>query len=134
MFFALALALWFLKRLTMSIQSYYAFITITVLSSTIPDLDLKLKHRKTLHNIVVPSLIVLAVYTAMPQVLLLGIALLLGWLSHIVLDALTTKGIYPLHPLINRKLALKLCKSEDPAWNLIITLLSLLIIVTVYVK
>jgi len=134
MFFALALALWFSKSLTMSMQSYYAFVAVAVFSSTIPDLDLKFKHRKTLHNIVVPALIALAVYTAVPQVLLLGIALLLGWISHVVLDALTTRGVYPLHPLINSKLALKLCKSEDPAWNVIITLLSLLVIVAVYVK
>jgi len=131
MFFAFTLALWFLKSRiypTTSLQLYYAFIVVAVFSSTLPDLDLKLKHRKTLHNIVVPVLLGAVFYALAPQALLLTVALIMGWLSHVVLDALTTRGVYPLYPLVNHKLALRLCRSESPLWNTTIILISLLVI------
>jgi inner membrane protein len=137
MFFALALALWFLRswsHIATSIKLYYAFIAVAVFSSTIPDLDLKLKHRKTLHNITVPVLTGLVLWTLVPQALLLVVAFILGWLSHVLLDALTTRGVYPLHPLLDYKLALKLCKSENSLWNTTIILLSLLVVTLLLAK
>jgi inner membrane protein len=135
--FALALALWFLRdwsRIATNIKLYYAFIAVAVFSSTIPDLDLKLKHRKTLHNITVPVLTGLVLWTLVPQAQLLVVAFILGWLSHVLLDALTTRGVYPLHPLLDYKLALKLCKSENPLWNTTIILLSLLVVTLLLAK
>jgi len=138
MFFALALALWFLRSIqvyfNINLQLYYAFITTAVVSSTIPDLDLKLKHRKSLHNIIAPIVVVLTIYAIIPQLAIFGVAFLVGWLSHVLLDVITIKGVHPLYPLLGFKLALKLCKSESVVWNTIITIFSLLVIAVLYVK
>jgi len=137
MFFAFTLALWLLKSRiypTTSLQLYYAFIVVAVFSSTLPDLDLKLKHRKTLHNIVVPALLGAVFYALAPQALILTVAFIVGWLSHVVLDALTTRGVYPLYPLVKYKLALRLCRSESPLWNTTIILVSLLVITLLLIE
>lgn len=138
MFFALAIAVWFLRSMqvyfNVNLQLYYAFMVIAVLSSTLPDLDLRLKHRRTLHNITIPLIVVLTIYAIVPQVVVFGIAFLIGWVSHVLLDAITIKGVCPFYPLLDFKLALKLCKSESVIWNILVLMLSLLAIAVFYVK
>lgn len=109
---------------------YYA--VITVLSSIIPDLDLRFKHRKLLHNIFAPLL-----FSALLNLLLvfLGIypyyfilALLVGWMSHIVLDMLTKRGVYIFYPILDHGISLKICNSNSLFWNSFIIVISLMII------
>jgi len=138
MFFALALVLWFLRSIqvyfNLNLQLYYTFIVTAVVSSTLPDLDLKLKHRKTLHNITVPLIVVLIFYAIVPQIAIFGVAFLIGWISHVLLDVITIKGVHPLYPLLDFKLALRLCKSESIICNTFISMISLLAITVLYVK
>lgn len=135
-----------LKRLTHTIFAFALFsytdmlfknevifyAVITVLSSIIPDLDLRFKHRKLLHNIFAPLL-----FSALLNLLLvfLGIypyyfilALLVGWMSHIVLDMLTKRGVYIFYPILDHGISLKICNSNSLFWNSFIIVISLMII------
>jgi len=91
------------------------------LSSIAPDADLRLLHRKLFHNIFVPLLISVSLLFLPPllgvNAQLLAVSVLIGWFSHIALDAVTVKGVYPLYPLLNAKVSLGVCKSNDMLWN-----------------
>ncbi|MEM4481651.1 MAG: metal-dependent hydrolase [Desulfurococcaceae archaeon] len=110
--------------------SLYAFIAI--LGSMVPDFDLKLEHRKLLHNIFIPLLISIAIYYipfpfTYPKFQCVA-SLLIGWLSHIILDLITIRGVYLIYPLIDKSFSLKLCRSDSALWNTLISVASLLVI------
>jgi len=96
------------------------FILIACLFAIFPDIDEKdskigrkfkflsypiesiFRHRGLFHTIYLPIIIFLLFLIFNNPVY--GIAALLGYISHLLLDALTISGIRPLHPLINKRI------------------------------
>ncbi len=92
----------------------FLFVVIAALSSTIPDIDhLKsfigkrlefmsialnffFKHRGILHNLFLIFIICFFIYLKNKEI---SAAILIGYGSHLFLDALTKKGIKPFYPL-----------------------------------
>jgi len=106
--------------------------TLSGLSSLIPDLDLHLKHRKSLHNI-----FAVAVFTIGVALLLvkLGIyekyiieSIAVGWLSHIFADMLNIQGVYIFYPFSNISFSLKIGRSNSIVLNAIVSLASLVLL------
>ncbi|AFL66496.1 metal-dependent hydrolase [Desulfurococcus amylolyticus] len=111
-------------------------ITASMVSGTsalIPDLDLHLGHRKTLHNI-----FALAVFTIMVSIILdhIGVrnelipkAVALGWLTHILSDVLNIQGVYLFYPFSEYSISLKIARSDSMVLNILVSLLSIILIV-----
>ncbi len=90
------------------------FVTVAAAASLLPDIDhvsswigrrlpplsitlsLLFSHRGFLHSLIVPVLLYFMIAAASKE---MASAVLVGYVSHIMLDATTTKGIRPLHPL-----------------------------------
>jgi len=74
----------------------------------VPDLDLRYKHRKILHNIIIPFILFIIFYSLSMMISRVsqhhvviakaGYALLIGWLLHVFGDSLTSRGVYILWP------------------------------------
>jgi len=102
----------------LKIKNQILFLITALLFSILPDLDeysskiskklrplsyitnLLFKHRSLFHSIWIP-VILSSVFFSINQ--MISIAILAGYLSHLILDALTIKGITPLIP-INKKI------------------------------
>ena len=94
--------------------------------SRVPDLDLKYKHRKLLHNLFSMILLTSIVYTLWPSH---ALAFLIGYLSHLALDLVTVGGVWLLWPLSKRAFKLGLCKSSSWVANTIFSALGLAFII-----
>ncbi|MFH0868338.1 MAG: metal-dependent hydrolase [Candidatus Woesearchaeota archaeon] len=95
------------------------FVLIVLLFSVFPDIDnTKSKigkknklisgiinfifgHRGLLHTIYVPLIMFFIFYNLNKEI---GIAVLVGYLTHLLMDAITRAGIKPFYPLINKKI------------------------------
>lgn len=102
-----------------SISNSLLFVLIILLFSVFPDIDLveskigkKNKpiskainfifgHRGLMHSIYIPLILFFIFYNTNNKV---GIAILLGYFSHLFMDALTKEGIRPLRPIINKRI------------------------------
>lgn len=78
------------------------FFCTAIFASILPDLDsgnFFLKHRGILHSLVFPLFLftLLFVYTGFSYLL----AFCAGYLSHIIADMLTLKGVMPFYPFSN---------------------------------
>ena len=60
------------------------------------------KHRKALHTIFFGIIITSIIATASIEI---GVGFFLGFMSHLILDSLTIRGIKPLHPLTQKKIS-----------------------------
>lgn len=112
----------------------FVFYTIVAMfSSIIPDMDLKYMHRKLLHNLFAPVLLAISVYYLLSWLGInachLALSLILGWLSHVLLDTITIKGVYLFYPLVDTKIALKICRSDSLPCNLFLSIASLIVII-----
>lgn len=112
----------------------FIFYTIVAMfSSIIPDADLRYMHRKLLHNLFVPVLLAVLVYYPLSWLSIdahyLASSLVLGWLSHVLLDVVTVKGVYLFYPIANAKVALKICKSDSLLCNTLLSVASLIVII-----
>jgi|TARA_B100001964_G_scaffold245071_1_gene329681 inner membrane protein len=101
------------------INNQIMFILIAVLFSIFPDIDERKSkigkkyksastiinfifgHRGFFHTIFVPLILFLGFNYINNE---FGIAVLVGYFSHLFMDALTKHGISPLAPLVNRKI------------------------------
>lgn len=101
------------------IKNKILFFLIIMLFSVFPDIDMpKSKigknnkiisriinlifgHRGILHTIYLPLILFLVFYRLNYE---MAIAILLGYFSHIFMDALTKMGVMPFYPLINKKI------------------------------
>ena len=108
-----------LSLIFFSIQNKLFFILIAVFFSIFPDIDntksrigKKNKlisgiinsvfgHRGFFHSIYIPLLLFFVFYNIDMEI---GVAILLGYFSHLFMDSLTKNGIKPFCPLINRKI------------------------------
>ena len=95
------------------------FILIILLFSILPDIDEKKSkigkknkllsgiinfifgHRGLIHSIYIPLILFIIFYNLNKEI---GSAILLGYFSHLFMDALTKTGIRPLYPIINKKI------------------------------
>ncbi len=95
------------------------FVLIALLFSLFPDIDehkskigrknkiismplkLLVSHRGIFHTIYLP-IILFAILSNFSKTI--GMAMIIGYLSHLLMDALTRRGIRPLYPIINRKI------------------------------
>ena len=77
----------------------YNFIYLIPLAigAVIPDVDLKFKHRKIFHNIWVMTGISIGLYYYLNWIW--SILFAIGFISHLILDALTPMGVYIFWPL-----------------------------------
>lgn len=111
---AFSFLLSFLITKNFNITNPWLFIATAMAASMLPDLDhLKsfigkklefiaitinffFKHRGILHNLILITIICFFIYLQNKEI---AIAVLVGYTSHLILDALTKKGIQPLYPL-----------------------------------
>lgn len=107
-----------------------------VIGSTLPDLDLRIKHRMLLHNIF--SLIILAIIAYVlsslssitaPYTSYLVLAFAIAYMSHLFLDMFTKAGVSLLYPLNRRRYRLLKLKSTSSLANALLTILGLLMVV-----
>src|SRR3989338_7865362 len=102
-----------------NIDNRLLFILITVLFSIFPDIDERnskigkkykfasgiinflFGHRGFFHSIYIPLILYALFYYINIEI---GIAVLVGYFSHLLMDAMTRQGIRPLYPIINRKI------------------------------
>lgn len=79
-----------------------ALSALVAVGSVFPDLDyrkgLTVYHRKLAHNIWVLALASIII-ALIANSLEFGVAFALGFMSHMLIDALTPMGVYPLYPL-----------------------------------
>lgn len=96
------------------------FILIAILFSVFPDIDeskskigrknkiiskvieFVFGHRGFFHSLYIPLILFFVFYNKISNEI--GIAVLSGYFSHLIADALTRSGIKPLYPLINIKI------------------------------
>lgn len=110
---------------------------ISGLGSYIPDIDLRCKHRKTLHNIIVLTImsailyiVLLYIHIEYCQIIELGviknivIAFAGGWILHILTDSLTKRGVYILYPVSNFRLRIPIFRSSSVIANTLFIILS----------
>lgn len=96
--------------LSINILWYDNFLSIIVASffgTILPDWDLKVRHRKILHNVFVPIfsflmlILILKYFFNVNNFLSISFAYLIGYLSHLFLDLLTG-GVALLYPIKTR--------------------------------
>lgn len=128
-FFSIAISMWVLPTCNLTMRAILSILTS--IGSIVPDLDLRFKHRKALHNVFVPLILcalVLLMLSEIPGVNVYVSAFLLGWLSHILLDVLTLKGVYLFYPLLNHGFKIGVCRSGSLSCNLLFSFISLTLI------
>ena len=102
-----------------NINNNTIFILTVILFSIFPDIDeTKSKigkkskllsgiinfifgHRGLIHSIYIPLILFIIFFNINKEI---GIAILLGYLSHLAIDAINKAGIRPFYPLINKKI------------------------------
>ena len=102
-----------------NIQNKLLFVLIVVFFSIFPDIDdtkskigkknrqisriinILFGHRGFFHSIYVPLILYYIFYYVNKEI---GAAVLVGYFSHLFMDALTRKGIKPFYPLINKRI------------------------------
>ncbi len=109
---------------------------ISSFSSYVPDTDLGYKHRKTLHNIFVLTMLSLLLYTSLiflsrnyhllsnNIILRIVLAFSGGWLLHLVVDSFTKRGVYWFYPLSNVRIRIPLFRSNSLVGNVFFIMLS----------
>ncbi|WP_052307230.1 metal-dependent hydrolase [Thermogladius calderae] len=103
-----------------SVSDVLLLSILGVLGSVFPDFDLRYAHRIALHNLLSSGLVSLGLYSVLAmagvdtRTQILGTACFLaGWLSHLLLDSLTLRGVALLYPFSRRMYGPRLLKSGD---------------------
>ncbi|MCD6489063.1 MAG: metal-dependent hydrolase [Desulfurococcales archaeon] len=130
-------------------NGYLTLLPATVffgwLGGWFPDLDLRFKHRKSLHNffalgasLLILYVLISSIQDATGQVFtqvatVEGVTRILiafggGWFLHLLFDALTPRGIYPLWPLYKGKAAFPIYRSNNSIANTLGILIALAIV------
>jgi len=102
-----------------NIEEKLLFVSLVMLFSLLPDIDetrsrigrkskiiskiinLLFGHRKFIHTIWIPILLFILFNLVNFEV---ALAILIGYLSHLFMDAITKKGIMPLYPLLRKRI------------------------------
>ncbi len=97
------------------------FVQVTMISgiaSIIPDIDLKYKHRKLMHNITACLLASLIVMLLTSSIMYFK-AFIIGYLTHILLDMTTIRGVYLFYPVSNKSVRIANLRSDSFMLNMI---------------
>lgn len=90
-----------------SLLDFLSIIVASFFGTILPDWDLKVRHRKILHNVFVPIfsflmlILILKYFFNVNNFLSISFAYLIGYLSHLFLDLLTG-GVALLYPIKTR--------------------------------
>jgi len=123
------------------------FILILVFFSIFPDIDERKSkigrkykgistiinfifgHRGFFHSIYIPLFLYFIFYYINTEI---GIAILLGYFSHLFMDAITRNGIRPLYPIINKRINgfFRTNSIFEKIFFVIVILLDLLVLMT----
>ncbi len=108
-------------------------ITLSVIGSYLPDVDLRIKHRMLMHNVfvlVMFSIILYYIlnYLSVYELWMMLAAFNIGFLSHIVLDMLTYAGVAFFYPLSSKRYRIAKLKSNSRLANVFFTLVSVLLL------
>ncbi len=116
----LAFSLLIITILTKFMELPFWFVVFFFLSSLIPDIDrdnsktgrktwpasviisILFKHRGFIHSVFIPAGLYFLFFLLGLSEIALGVSM--GYLSHLLLDGLSVKGIRPLYPLTNANL------------------------------
>ncbi len=108
----------------------------SVIGASLPDLDLKFKHRMILHNIFAVTVSAFLVYLASTMIPIVNwyttyitLGFVLGYISHILLDSLTKAGIALFYPITRKRIRILRLRSNSSIANALLSLISLLAIV-----
>ncbi len=108
----------------------------SIIGASLPDLDLRFKHRMVLHNIfaiIGLTFLVYLVSTIIPIVnwytIYIALGFALGYTSHIFLDSLTRAGIALFYPITRKRIRVLRLRSNSSIANALLSLISLLAIV-----
>ncbi len=122
--------------LTMQPGQLLVLLVVASISSVLPDLDLRIKHRMLLHSLpslAVATLILTVVWALLslpyPSLAILGFAA--GYASHILLDMLTVRGVALLYPFTRRRYRILRLSSSSPAANTLLTVSSTVILLLI---
>ncbi|ALL00442.1 hypothetical protein Pyrde_0392 [Pyrodictium delaneyi] len=122
--------LWGLRA---NVSSLLVVVPIAVAATLIPDMDLRKAHRLLLHNISAAAMFTILVYLAASKNLpnwlaeLAALGFLLGYVSHLLLDMFTIRGVALLYPLSRRFYRLARLRSNDPRANTVLKMASALL-------
>jgi len=102
-----------------SINDVIIYIVLAALGSLVPDLDLRFKHRKILHNVLLSPIITLGLVLALSKVLTLNpicmyLAIIIAWFSHIIGDLFTIGGVALLWPLKSKRMRILKLRYDHP--------------------
>jgi inner membrane protein len=127
---AASIVAWLLNA---GLDAHTLAVIVGGLASLLPDLDLAWRHRMLLHNLTVTAVLIAAVWLAwsrlgLPYKLLATASFAAGYLSHILLDMLTVRGVALLYPYTRRRYRLLKLRTSDRLANHAITLLSTVVL------
>lgn len=117
-----AAAAWLLGLCPVDARAVW-LLSWALLGSTLPDADLRRRHRVLLHNLTAVALasaavgLGLAMLGAREAALLAATGLAVGMGSHLLLDSFTVRGVALLFPLSGRRFRLLRLRSSSPAAN-----------------
>jgi inner membrane protein len=112
------------------------YVGASAAGAYLPDFDLHYRHRKLLHNIFAVFLFTFISWIVLKRINL-GIipdeniiwkSFALGYLSHLLLDILTPRGVFILYPFSNKPLSAGIFKSNSLLANTLFILASITII------
>ncbi len=142
--FSVAFSVTILDSILKLETSYILFIVVfSIVGSKLPDIDLRYKHRALLHNILaifITSLIFYIVLSIIVNKLryiptdlaeIGAISFFLGYTSHLLLDALTIKGIAIFYPMSSKYYRLANLRSTSRVVNVLVVVLSAILILLV---
>jgi inner membrane protein len=104
-----------------------------LLGSTLPDVDLRRRHRMLAHNVFFAAAAAAAVWllvswASAAAALYAATGLMVGLASHLVADMLTVRGVALLYPLSRRRYRLARLRSSSRAANAALTMASVLLL------
>ncbi len=98
------------------------------LGSVVPDLDFRYEHRAFLHNVFACLILTLIVYFVKMN----AAAFCISYLSHLLLDMLTVKGVALFWPLNDKRIRIAKLKSDDIVANALFCALGAFMILTYF--
>jgi len=102
-----------------------------------PDIDIKLKHRKLMHNVF--SFLIISFTLLYTTHFILGSlnifkifiqAFLVGYFTHILLDLFTVRGVAILWPILVRSFSFSERRYDDPLLNTLFIVLGLMAMIS----
>ncbi len=132
--------------LSLFTQTTMAHIIVAILYSILPDSDLKYKHRRIMHNVFSLVFFTIGIYCVVAKIKALGIQIpntsagtiafvgFIAYLTHILLDSITKRGVDLLWPITKRSFGPKLVSSNNKGLNIIFSIVGIMLIILSLIK